>query len=216
MLQEKTVDATTLELLKALMLDKRLIDFFLVGGTSLSLQIGHRTSIDIDLFSQASFDQNVALVHLENEYKFQSDFIDKNTLKGQINNVKLDLITHAYPLVKALNIFEDIRMASLEDISAMKLNAIVGNGTRLKDFVDVAFLSCYLPLTKMMEAYEYKYASRNPAMILKALSYHHDIDFDQPIQLVNAKYAWKPVEKRLKDMERSPSKIFSTLPVVSK
>jgi hypothetical protein len=53
-------------------------------------------------------------------------------------------------------------------------------------------------------------------MILKALSYHHDIDFDQPIQLVNAKYAWKPVEKRLKDMERSPSKIFSTLPVVSK
>jgi len=213
MLQKETVTAATLELLTALMLDKKLDDFFLVGGTALSLQIGHRISIDIDLFSQIDFDQNALLEYLEGEYKFQSDFIEKNTLKGQVNNIKVDFISHAYPLVAALNGFDAIRMASLEDISAMKLNAIVGNGTRLKDFVDVAFLSCYLPFTKMIEAYEYKYASRNPVMILKSLSYHHDIDFDQPIQLVNAKYAWKPIAKRLKDMERSASKIFSTLPV---
>ncbi|MDF2431199.1 MAG: hypothetical protein JWP44_830 [Mucilaginibacter sp.] len=52
MLHKETVTAGTLELLNSLMLDENLNDFFLVGGTALSLQIGHRISIDLDLFSQ--------------------------------------------------------------------------------------------------------------------------------------------------------------------
>jgi len=212
MLRKETVTAGTLELLKNLALDKNLENFFLVGGTALSLQIGHRISIDIDLFSQNTFDETQMLRHLEATRGFQLDYLAKNTLKGQIDNIKVDLITHPYPLVNKLNEIEGIKIASLEDISAMKLNAILGNGTRLKDFVDIAFLSSYLSLRQMMEAYENKYASRNPVMILKALSYHGDVNFSEPIQMVNQKYTWKAIEKRLFEMEKFPSLRFEKPP----
>lgn len=55
MLHTETVNAATLELLKTIMRDVRLQDFALVGGTSLSLQIGHRVSVDLDLFTDKEF-----------------------------------------------------------------------------------------------------------------------------------------------------------------
>ena len=51
-------------------------------------------------------------------------------------------------------------MASPVDIAAMKLNAIAGNGTRIKDFIDLAYLSTLLSLGEMLEAYEHKYKSK--------------------------------------------------------
>ncbi len=119
-------------------------------------------------------------------------------------------------LLKDLMQDGNIRLASLEDIAAMKLNAIAGNGTRLKDFIDVAFLSCYLPLKKMMNAYEDKYSTRNPFLTLKALSYHQDINFNEPIQMVNETYKWKAVEQRLKEMLKSPNKLFEIPPLLLK
>jgi Nucleotidyl transferase AbiEii toxin, Type IV TA system len=194
------------------MQDQTLADFFLVGGTALSLQIGHRMSIDIDLFSRNPFDENAMLNYLENGRSLQLDYFAKNTIKGQIDNVKVDFITHAYPLVSGLLEVDGIRMASVADIAAMKLNAIAGNGTRLKDFIDIAFLSCYLSLNTMVEAYQQKYSLRNPFIILKAISYHADINFNEPIQMIGNSYSWKAIEKRLKEMEKSPAVVFTTLP----
>lgn len=211
MLRKETVTADTLELLKSLMQDENLDNFFLVGGTALSLQIGHRISIDIDLFSQNAFDEGQMLSYLESNKSFQLDYQDKNTIKGQIDKTKVDLITHSYPLVKKLNEIEGIRFASLEDIAAMKLNAIVGNGTRLKDFIDIAFMSHYLSLQYMVDAYEEKYKTRNPLITLKALSYHDDINFYEPIQMMNGTYSWKLIEKRLSEMAKFPSEIFEPL-----
>lgn len=57
MLHTETISAATLELLTQLMLDNNLKDFILVGGTSLSLQLGHRISIDLDLFSVSAFNE---------------------------------------------------------------------------------------------------------------------------------------------------------------
>ena len=213
MLRKETVAADTLELLKRLMQDEYLADFFLVGGTALSLQIGHRVSIDIDLFSRDPFDENEMLVYLESKRGLRLDYLSKNTIKGQIAETKIDLIAHSYPLVKPLLVSEGIRLASLEDIAAMKLNAIVGNGTRLKDFIDVAFLSGYLSLKTMMDAYEDKYASRNPLLTMKALNYRQDINFDEPVQLLNGRHSWKQVENRLTEMEKFPARVFETFPL---
>jgi predicted nucleotidyltransferase component of viral defense system len=58
MLYTRTVSNKTLELLKQMMQDQILANFVLVGGTALSLQIGHRISIDLDLFSINPFDAN--------------------------------------------------------------------------------------------------------------------------------------------------------------
>lgn len=191
--------------------DQLLKDFFLVGKTALALQLGHRISIDLDLFTQLPFDQNFLLAELESKYKFQLDYESKNTLKGEIKNVKVDFIAYNYPLVKPLIQKEGVRMASPEDIAAMKLNAVSGNGTRLKDFIDIAYLSPILTLSQMVDAYEGKYASRNPLMLLKALDYHNDINFKEIIEMLDGKYQWKNIENRLSQMTRFPKKLFPQL-----
>lgn len=211
MLYKETVSASTLDLLKHLMLDDNLGDFFLVGGTALSLQIGHRISIDIDLFSEKPFDENQIAEYLESHKGLMTDYLSTNTVKGQIGDVKLDLIAHSYPLLNPVVVNENIRLASLEDIAAMKLNAIIGNGTRLKDFIDIAYMSSFISFKKMIDAYEKKYSARNPLIALKAIIFHQDINFQEPLKMINGKFSWKIIEKRLVNMEKSPSTVFDKL-----
>ena len=211
MLRKETIEPGTLELLKELMQDEHLKDFFLVGGTALSLHIGHRASIDIDLFSLNSFDEKKMLAYLEQKRELQLNYLDKNTIKAQINNVQVDLITHSYPLVQNLETIEGIRIASIQDISAMKLNAIMGNGTRVKDFIDIAFLSSFLSLDEMLHAYETKYKTRNALIVLKSLDFHQDINHLEPIRLFTGNYSWKLIEQRIKLMLRAHDQIFEPM-----
>lgn len=209
MLQKQTVETATLELLRELMRDEYLSNFFLVGGTALSLCIGHRISIDLDLFSDKSFDAEILRTHLTNSYNFSTDFQQKNTLKGFIKNVKVDIISHEYQLVKPLRVIEEIRMAHLLDIASMKLNAIIGNGSRLKDFIDITHLSSLYSLEEMMEAFSTKYPHANPIIIPKAILYHNDIDFTDPIQLIDDKpFKFSVIEQRLIEMVKKPAQIF--------
>lgn len=211
MLYKETVAAETLELLKTLMNDPLMDKFFLVGGTALSLQIGHRISIDLDLFSLENFPEENLLADLENQYHYQLAYEANNTLKGQIGTVAVDLITHSYPLLNELNEIEGVRMASLKDIAAMKLNAIVNSGSRLKDFIDVAFLSAHLSLNDMVDAYGAKYSSRNPLIALKALEYHSDIDFNEPVKMLEGNYPWYIISNRLSEMRNDPHSVLTEL-----
>ena len=216
MLRKETVTPETLELLNKLMQDKLLSSFVLVGGTALALQIAHRRSIDIDLFSKKPFNETELSDYLKTTYKFILDFTAKNTLKGEINGIKVDFITHSYrDAIKPLTI-EGVRMASLEDIAAMKLNAIIGSGSRVKDFVDMAYLSSHLSLKKMIQAYAVKYSENNPIMALKALNFHNDINFKEPVQLLEGSFNWDTMVLRLKEMTNDPDKIFALIKMVDK
>ncbi|MGB8194724.1 MAG: nucleotidyl transferase AbiEii/AbiGii toxin family protein [Chitinophagaceae bacterium] len=213
MLYTETVPPATLELLKDLMTDAQLNEFFLVGGMALSLQINHRISIDLDFFTLKEFNENVLSTHLETQRNFKLDSLARNTIKGKIDKVIVDLITHSYPLAKEVNLIEGVRLASLEDIAAMKLNAIVGNGTRLKDFIDIAYLSSHLSLNEMLDAYEHKYSSRNHVMVLKSLSYFDDVNQHEPIKLFDAVYQWDAIKARILAMIEEPDKLFESSPM---
>ena len=148
MLYTQTVEATTLDLIKTLMNDIELSVFNLVGGTALSLMMGHRKSIDIDLFIDRDFNVQHLASHLSKTYHAEGMKTLKNGIFCYINDVKIDLIAHQYPILNPLKIEDGIRMLSLEDISAMKLSAILNSGRRLKDFVDMHFLLEKLPIEK--------------------------------------------------------------------
>lgn len=216
MLYKETVKGETFQLLIDLMQDERLKDFNLAGGTALALYLGHRISIDLDLFTSESFNAKELESHLINQYNFKSDFLEKNTLKGTINNVKIDCITHAYPyLKKPVTTKEGIRLYSIEDIAAMKLSAITDNGTRLKDFIDISFLSTKLSFAEMLNAYKNKFANVNPIGPMRALTYYNDINFKEPIQIIGGKYEWKLIDKRLHSMINNENCLFKEFPIMA-
>ncbi len=212
MLHTEAIKGETFELLKILMKDEQLTDFKLAGGTSLALYLGHRKSIDFDLFTEKLFDASSLEQHLIETYDFKVDFLEKNTVKGSINDIKIDCISHNYPYVEdPLTTKDGIRLYGMKDIAAMKLSAIADDGSRLKDFIDVAFLSTKLSLSDMLKAYQQKYKNSNPMRPLKGLSYFEDINFNEPIQMVRGKYDWKKIEKRLHLMIKREHDTFGSI-----
>lgn len=211
MLQTATVAPGTLELLKKIMADPILADFRLVGGTSLALQLGHRISVDLDLFSVSDFDETVLRDYLVEAYSLVPTYIAPKTIKGTINGVKFDCIAHPYPWLRESVLEGGIRLASMVDLSAMKLNAILGNGTRIKDYIDLAYLSQHFSLSQMFNFFKLKY-DVNPVILYKAIVFFDDINKDEPIRLLNKKrFNWNSFEKRLLSMVKYPDKIFKTI-----
>lgn len=213
MLHLGTVKAETFRLLENLMQDEELSSFSLAGGTSLALLLGHRISIDLDLFTPAPFDAKELELHLIDKYDFKSSYLRGYTLKGMIGDVNIDCIRHDYQFIKNIVETENIRLYSSIDVAAMKLAAIADNGTRLKDFIDIACLSTQCSLSEMLHAYEMKFRNSNSLRAIKGLSYYDDINYNESIQIINGSYEWERIRDRIYDMQNNPDKIYSSLPL---
>lgn len=193
MLHKETVNPGTLDLIQALMKDNQLNSFYLVGGTALSLRIGHRESIDIDLFSSSDFDGNELAEHLRNKYGADVKRHKENYVSGSIGEADFDFISHKYPSIKPIENIEGIRMMSNQDISAMKINAIVNSGQRIKDFIDIHYLLKEMPLDEIIGFYCQKYPNVDANTAKSSLMYHNDIDFNIPVKLMDGKLKWQDV-----------------------
>lgn len=212
MLHKETVSKEMWELLQGLMKDEILKDFNLVGGTSLSLQIGHRLSIDIDLFTTKGFDEQALLKDLANKYPIRIRDMFDNTILLDIDKVKVDILAHQYPWQKPIETKEGVRLASLEDIGAMKLHAIFQNGTRIKDFIDMYFLLEHHALKIYLESYRNKYGG-NSAMASYALLHHKNIDWEVKVNMLKGKEVdMKKVAERLTKAVYNPMLKFGQRP----
>lgn len=217
MLYTQSVESGTLKILKRLMKEEFLRDFCLVGGTALALYIGHRKSIDLDLFTQQSFDADRLRAFLVEKYGLSNIFIRENTVKGVISGVKVDCITYNYPYIDRVYEEEGIRICGLKDIAAMKLSAIADSGSRLKDFVDIACLSTKFSLEMMLGVYEEKYKEMNAISPLKALTYYDDIREREPIQILyGGPFDWKLIDGRLRHMTENMGKVYDSFPFKEK
>ncbi|HEX3934885.1 MAG TPA: nucleotidyl transferase AbiEii/AbiGii toxin family protein, partial [Puia sp.] len=208
MLHTETVQARTLALIKRLSEDPVFKNFVLVGGTALSLQLGHRKSIDIDLFSADAFDAKAIGHYLDTQYKGEKIRVLRNGVFSLLDKIKVDMIAHQYPWIDAIKEAEGIRMASTQEIGAMKLNAIVGSGKRLKDFVDMHFLLEHHSLESLTHAYTAKYPETNASVAKNALLYHKEIIFDGDINLMDRKFNWRDIAKRLQQAVVHPQNVF--------
>lgn len=197
MLYKETIDIKTLRLLVELQKEPMLQSFNLVGGTALALHLGHRKSVDLDFFTSKSFDLNEIRSLLIEKYDFKVSYARSQTLKGFVNGIKIDFIRFDYPHLFPCDVIEDIRIESVPDIIAMKLLSITDNGSRIKDFVDIAYLSSYYSLDEMLEFYVGKIPNTNKVMPLKALTYFNDIDFNESVVMMNSDYDWQKIADRL-------------------
>lgn len=176
MLYKETVGSGTLALIKDLQSKEFLKDFYLVGGTALALFMGHRKSIDIDLFAVQNFNSEELVRNLRNHYDFSIEFQKNYILTVYINNIKVDFVDYKYDLIQPPVLEDGIKMLSKEDISAMKINAIAGDGTRLKDFIDIYFLLKEMSFTEIISCYKNKYKQDSDFHAIKSLGYFNDID----------------------------------------
>ena len=176
MIYWKTVNSLLRETLLLLMRSKELDEFRLVGGTALSLQLGHRVSVDIDLFTDAEYG-SIDFDGIEAFLEATFTYVDKEfgTIAGMgksylvgtsdENNVKLDLYYTTDPFVDPPLTRESIRMATLEEIIAMKVDVIQRTG-RKKDFWDLHELLPRYSISDMIALHKKKYEySHNDTLI---------------------------------------------------
>jgi len=198
MLHQETIDTPTLELLISLQGKDYLNGFFLVGGTALALYLGHRKSVDIDLFINVSFDASQLLENIHQDFPYQLSYTAVNTLKGSINDVKVDILAHRYKLIQEPTVFGGIKMLSEPDIVAMKLNAIATSGQRSKDFIDIFYLLDNYDIGSMLSFYKTKYNQQNDTFLLKSLIYFDEVDLsDWPVMVKTPGLKWNDVKKRI-------------------
>ncbi len=184
MLYYQTIDSSTLELLKQLQKQPAFKNLRLVGGTSLALQIGHRISVDIDLFGNIEADEFEILSQINSIAPPTILKKSKNINIYLIKGVKVDIVNYTYPWLSQPINNNDLVLASLEDIAAMKLSAIAGRGTR-KDFIDIFFLLKHFNLQQMLDFYQQKYSDGNEFLVLKSLAYFEDAEQDEfPVMLI--------------------------------
>jgi hypothetical protein len=166
-------------------------DYFLVGGTALALQIGHRISVDIDLFTQ----QELCIPEITN-YLIQNHAGNYQLLNSQkmiyqvvIEGIKVDFVQHPFKLVEPVYYNNHITYLGKNDIAAMKLHAIETSGNRAKDFVDIFFLLKEISLEKMFESYRIKYSTDNIFNAKRSLAFFDDVPEEswQEVQIIDKK-----------------------------
>jgi predicted nucleotidyltransferase component of viral defense system len=197
MLQLDAVPAGTMDILEHFANLSCMKDFYLVGGTSLALQIGHRLSIDLDFFSDTKKD----LLVIENELMFIEGIKLKNSsnyaLFLEYKGVKIDIINYPYTFISEPIIYNGINLCHIDDICAMKLKTAMNRGAK-KDFYDIYFLLQQTTLSKMFELFEKKYANITPIAILKSLTYFEDAEeTETPVLLKEKSLTWEQVKKSI-------------------
>jgi hypothetical protein len=204
MLYTSTVESATLGLLKSLMAEPHLSSFNLVGGTALSLQIGHRKSIDLDFFGFPDELDIPLISNLLQEYgSLEQLTAAKNIFSVRVNEIKVDFVRYRYAWLKPIHTKDGIRLATLEDIAAMKLSAITGRG-RKKDFADLYFLLKHFSLREMVDFYEKKYPDGNMFLLAKSLNYFEDAEEDEDLVLFK-KGDWPTMKQTI---EKEVKKLF--------
>lgn len=166
-LYRSTVSPLLEKYLLQLMSEPLFLPFRLVGGTNLSLREGHRISEDIDLFTDAEYDSldfSKFEKFLQNNFKYFYS-TDKTNItsfgrpyyigESEDRCLKLDLF-YTDPFIKPVEIYHGIRFASLEDIAAMKLEA-VNTGARKKDFWDIHVLLQKYTFEELLNFYQQRY-----------------------------------------------------------
>lgn len=214
MLQAATVASGTLGLLGRLQAEPLLCSTRLVGGTALSLQIGHRVSDDLDLFSVASLDGMAVQRMLVDKYGFIPTIIEENTLIGFIQGVKIDVIYHPFPWLEKAIEEDGFRIATKKDIAAMKMHAIINSGKRPKDFVDIAFLSMHFSYNDIKRLLLRRYPAYDPMMADRAVVYFGDIDetLIPEINMIGYEFDFGRIKNRIIKMTDNPDKVYTMAP----
>jgi hypothetical protein len=197
-LHTHTIAESTLSLLHRLQKIPLFSELRLVGGTALALQIGHRNSIDLDFFGTINFSREELELELKKNGLHISVKSESRLIKiAQREGVKVDFVDYSVPWLEPAIVSNDLCLAGLKDIGAMKISAITGRG-RKKDFIYLFFLLQRFKLELMIEFYKQKYDTNPIFHVIRSLTYFDDAEED-PQPKMYLPFNWEKAKKNIKE-----------------
>ena len=177
-------------------------NWYLAGGTALTLQVGNRKSVDLDFFTQdKDFDNDGLLGNFKTGTDWSIDINRKNTIYGELFGAKVSFIAYPFfiPAEKPL-LYGSIKILKPGDIMVMKIIAISQRG-RKRDFFDLYW---FMKNGEVLENTMHKLKNQYPSVahdyhhILKSLVYFDDAESD-PAPEINFNASWKEVKEFFMD-----------------
>ncbi len=171
--------------------------FYLVGGTAIAFHLGHRRSIDFDLFCPSPLNKHrIKSKLLTIPFKQNMIFEDFDQMHLMINEVKTTFFNYPYPVEHPVKIENYLTIPQLIDLGAMKAFAL-GRRAKWKDYVDLFFI---LKDHSTIEEISIKAKSifgsiYNEKLFREQLAFHKDIDFSEPVEFMVPEIS----EKEIKD-----------------
>ena len=159
-------------------------DYYLVGGTALALQYGHRRSIDFDLFTQKSFENQKIVRSIRRNHHIDRIYVDeKDQLTLIADTIKMTFFRYEYPVKHREKLDDIITMPNPLDIAAMKAFAL-GRRSKWKDYVDLYFILQHHSLKEIVnKARKYYSAGEFDEKLFRIqLAYHSDLSYIEPVE----------------------------------
>jgi hypothetical protein len=172
-------------------------EFYLAGGTALALQLGHRLSVDLDYFSQTQSDIPALMEPLRRALKDFSPVLSDSSWGNLVflaENVRVGFYGYGYELVRPLVEAETGRLASVEDIGLMKMDALLARASR-KDFHDLYAICQRISLRELLDLAPQKYPDVRDfeAQVTRHMVYFDRAKQEKPVPLID-NADWKTVK----------------------
>lgn len=180
-------------------------EFYLAGGTALSLQLGHRLSVDLDFFSQTQNDIPALIEPLRQALKDFSPIMADHSWGNLVflaDNVRVGFYGYGYNLVKPLLKTDGLVLANVEDIGLMKLDALLSRASR-KDFHDLYELCKQIPMRDLLNLAPQKFPDVRDfeAQVTRHLAYFDRAEQESPVPLI-AQVEWETVKDWFRQQAR--------------
>jgi hypothetical protein len=171
--------------------------FYLAGGTALALQLGHRKSFDLDFFSLSEDIPSLRAPLMKALKPFDPLLADAawGNLVFLARGVRIGFYGYGYSMIGALVEAEGVRLASIEDIGLMKLDALLARASR-KDFHDLYAICQRIPLRQLLDDAPEKYPHVRDfeAQVVRRLAYFERAEQEEPTPLLQA-VPWETVRR---------------------
>ncbi len=191
----KTVSSGVKQTLTDLEQRHLLENFYLAGGTGLTLHLGHRRSLDLDFFSTEPFDEERLLGQVQRFKEFSLVARNTQTLHTHVRGTRVTFLHYAYPLLFSFELFEGVKVADPLDIACMKISAISSIGAK-RDFIDFYVVAKQYGIVKVLDLFQKKFekANYNRIHVLKSLVYFDEAEKD-PMPGMLIEISWQEVKE---------------------
>ena len=160
------------------------------------MHLGHRTSIDLDFFTESEVEEMTVVDHLRAAGNLQLDQMGEGTIVGTLDRVRISFVKYPYRLLDSLIKWNGINVASIHDIALMKIVAIFQRGS-IKDFIDLFFIAReFKPVDVLISELSIKYVGVqfNTNHLLRSLCYFEDAE-KEPMPSMIAACNWQEVKE---------------------